>query len=242
MEAATTDCHQLTQSGRAKSLCLLLVSVLFVLLQTPPGLAQSNPELALEITVPDSMMPRILVGGRHGVGSGLIRRASLMITDPNAAGGFTAIDVTTIPEGNAIRVTLSVMYSEVNVQDLLRRDYKPGGSYLIREGETARASELSQFGIEPFEMKVISAAPIVLKPGEGPRIVNNTTALKVERLEKHLNSYSIWLKNVSNKDIVAYGIVNGRSVLTDSRVKITGRPAIAAGATSLEKDMSTSGR
>src|SRR5262249_41842945 len=180
MEATIMGCHRLTQSGTAKLVCPLLVSVLFVLLQMPPVFAQSNPELALEISVPDAMMPRIPVGGRHGGGgSTLILRKSLMITDPNAAGGFTAIDVKAAPEGNAIRVTLSVIYNDVNVQEWWKnKDEKSGGSYLIREGETARASELSQFAIEPFEMKVISAAPVVLKPGEGPRMVNNTTALK----------------------------------------------------------------
>jgi hypothetical protein len=233
--------NRLTQSKTAKSRCLLLVSILLLVLMQPAALlGQSKPELALEITVPDAMMPKIRVGGRQGAGGGLIRRASLMITDPNAAGGFTAIDVHTVPEGNAIRITLSVIYNDVNLQEWWKnKDEKPGGSYLIREGETARATELSQFGIEPFEMKVISAAPAVLKPGEGPRILNNTTALKVERLEKRLDSYSIWLKNISSKDIIVYSVSSGNLGHVSSSIRF-GRPAIAPGATSPEVYMSAS--
>lgn len=116
---------------------------------------------------------------------------------------------------------------------------KPGGSYLIREGETARASGLVEFGIEPIEIKVISALPIVLKPGKGPRIVNQTTALKVERLEKHLDSYSIWLKNISNKDIVVYSVFSGTTGVTSGSVE-TMAAVIPAGAKSEQVYLSTS--
>ena len=148
------DCNRLSQTKRAKSLSRLLVCVLLVVLaQTPPLLGQSKPELVLEITVSDATSPKIRLGGRYGSGGGasLVLRKSLSITDPNAANGFTAIDVNAMPEGNAIRVTLSVIYNDVNVQEWWRnKDEKPGGSYLIREGEASVASELTKFGIEPF--------------------------------------------------------------------------------------------
>jgi hypothetical protein len=231
------DCNRLTQTKRTKSISRLLVCVLLlVLAETPPLLGQSKPELVLEITVPDATRAKIRLGGRYGSGGGanLVLRKSLSITDPNAASGFTAIDVNAVPEGNAIRVTLSVIYNDVNVQEWWKnKDEKPGGSYLIREGEASVASELTTFGIEPFEMKVISAAPVLLKPGEGPRIINNTTALQIGGLVKHLDSYSLRLKNVSNKDIIVYSVASGNSGQTFSGIGGV-RPVIAAGAISQE--------
>lgn len=239
------NCHLLTPSERGKSRCLFFPGVFVLLLiLTPKAFGQQRAQLGLEIIVPDAMRPRILLGGRHwGGGATLILRRSVVITDSNAAGGFTAIDVNAVPEGTAIRVNLSVIYNDVNVQEWWKnKEEKSGGSYLIREGETARASELSQFGIEPFEMKAISAAPVVLKPGEGPRIINNTSALKIERLEKYLDSYSLWLKNISNKDIILYSVASGNSGRTSSTISTasTARPLIAAGATSEEVYLSTS--
>lgn len=223
-----------------KSLCLpISVLLLLVFELTTTVFGQSNPQLGLEISFPEAKRPKILLGGRYGSGgAALIPRNSLMITDQSAAGGLTAIDVNAVPEGNAIRVTLSIIYNDINVQEWWKdKNEKPGGSYLIREGETAVASKLVEFGLEPIEFKVVSAAPIVFKAGEGPRIVNNTTALKVERLEKHLNSYSIWLKNISSKDIVAYSIVSGTSGLTSSGNGMT--PLMATGATSQEQHLAT---
>jgi hypothetical protein len=236
------DCELFAQHGRTKSPCpLICVFFLLVLVLTPSVFGQLNPELGLEITVPDAMTPKILLGGRQGYGgTTLIRRNSLTITNANAAAGFTAIDVQALPEGNAIRVTLSIIYNDINVQEWWKdKNQKAGGSYLIRAGEMVLASGLVEFGIEPFEMKVVNTAPIVFKPGEGPRIVNNTTALKIERLEKHLNSYSIQLKNVSDKDIIVYSIVSGNSGMTSSSIGMTD-PAIAAGETSRGAYLSTS--
>jgi len=206
-----------------------------VFLLTAAAFGQVFPELGLEISLPDSKTPRFLLGGRRGNGGAtLIRRNSLSITNPSSAGGFTAIDVRAVPEGDGIRVTLSVIYNDISVQEWWKdKNERPGGSYLIHAGQTALASDLAEFGIEPFEMKVVSAAPVVLKSGEGPRITNNTTALKVERLEKHLTSYSIWLKNISNKDIIVYSVVSGNTGLTSSNIG-SREPAIAAGETSEE--------
>ena len=78
---------------------------------------------------------------------------------------------------------------------------KIGESYLIREGETIRVSELETIGIEPLEIKAVDARPVVLKPGEGPRITN-TASLEVEKLERHFGFYLLWLKNKSDKNIV----------------------------------------
>src|SRR5204862_144328 len=93
---------------------------------------------------------------------------------------------------------------------------KAAGSYMVREGGAAvRASELEGFGIEPFEMKVMDARPIVLKPGEGPPVTNGS-GLQIEKIEKHFNTYQVWLKNKSAKGIVTYKMSYGNGSTTES--------------------------
>ncbi|MEK6321156.1 MAG: hypothetical protein AABN33_05675 [Acidobacteriota bacterium] len=139
-----------------------------------------------------------------------------------------------------MKVSLSLIYNDLSNQEWWKeKQEKLAGSYLIHEGETARSTGLAEFGIEPFEMKVISAKPISFKPGEGPRIINNTTALEVARLEKHLDFYSIWLKNTSSKNVVAYTVYSGNSGSSTSG-RGTVLPVIAAGATTHETHMAVS--
>jgi len=189
-------------------------------------------ELGLEIGVPRESMRHIRFAvSNGGRSSTLIHRRSLSISDPQAAGDFTAIDVSAEGDGDTIRVRLSVIYNDLSNQEWWKdKKEKIAGSYVVREGEPVWPTELAQFGIEPFEMKVISAGPIVFKPGEGPRIINNSTALEVARLEKHLDFYLISLKNISSKNVVAYTIsTGGGGVITSSEGR--GDPVIAAGAT-----------
>lgn len=216
------------------------IPVLLILMASIAGSGRQQEkvqrsELGLEISLPDSRRPRLrLVGPRGGGGMTLILRESLKINDPRAAGDFTALDVRSAVEGEAMRVNLYVIYNDVSMQEWWKdKKEKAAGSYLIREGEPVWPTELAQFGIEPFEMKLISAGPIVFKPGEGPRIINNTTALEVARLEKHLDSYLIALKNISSKNVVAYTILTGSSGVSSSNGG-RGNPVIAAGAITRE--------
>lgn len=225
------------------SVLITLIPVLLIVTSPSANFARQQEniqrsEFGLEIGLPDSRKPLLrLAGLRGGGGMTLIRRESLKITDPNAAGDFTAVDVRAVVEGDAMRVTLSLIYNDVSIQEWWKdKKEKPAGSYLIHEGETARPTELAEFGIEPFEMKVIGTKAIAFKPGEGPRIINNTTALEVEKLEKHLDSYSIWLKNTSSKDVVAYTVLSGGASTTGIG---TVGPALAAGATSHETHVSS---
>lgn len=175
---------------------------------TANGFVQSSlspVELGLEITLPGDSKPfvRFAFGG-----AALIPRNRLKVHDPGEAGEFTAIDLRADRDADGMKVTLEVVYNDISKQEWWKdKKQKFVGSYLIRAGETVRASELNQFGIEPFEMKTIDARPVVLKPGEGPPIIN-AASLEVCRIEKHLDSYRIWLKNKSDKNIVSYTVSN----------------------------------
>lgn len=214
-------------------LILLIGSVNFALAASSQERRFPQPDLALEIILPNSSRSPLKLTVR---GMTLIRRQHLIVNDPKLAADFTAVDVWADGEGNAIRVRLSIIYNDLSNQEWWKdKKEKVAGSLLIREGESARLTELAQFGIEPFEMRAINARPVVVQPGEGPRIVNNTKSLEVVRLEKSLDGYQIWLKNNSSKNVVAYTISTGNRGLSAAGVGYGNiRPVIAAGATSDE--------
>lgn len=226
------------------SLCVFSIGISLVFAPFTPakglglqGEMRSRSGIGLEIHTSGESTPIRLGSPDGGRGMTLILRRSLRITDPNAAGEFTALDVRTEAEGDAIKVTLSIIYNDLSNQEW-RKDKKEkfAGSYLIREGEIVRPVELAQFGIEPFEIKAIDARPAKLKPGEGPRITNSPS-LRVDRIEKHMDNYVVWLKNISEKNIVSYTVSSGGgSVQTGAGY--TNTPVLVPGATSTETRLS----
>lgn len=217
--------------------CLAITLVALTISMTSRGYAQTriqSSDLGLEISLPGDSKPltRLPTGGAT-----LISRNRLKVNDPNEAGEFTAIDVHAERYADGMKVTLIVIYNDLSNQEWWKdKKEKLVGSYLIRAGETVLASELNKLGIEPFEMKTRAAEVVVLKPGEGPRIINNTTALEVARLERHLDYYLISLKNISSKDVVAYTISTGRTGQSASNGG-RGIPVIAAGAATRESPL-----
>jgi len=171
----------------------------------------------------------------------------LKINDPRAAGDLTALHVQCEAEGEDIRVSVSIIYNDISDHEWWKdKKEKVAGSYLIRVGESVRPAELEQFGIEPIEVKVLDARPVVLKPGEGPRITN-AASLEVERLERQFDSYRVWLKNKSLKNIVAFTVSSGGGSIRSSSERYTrSGTLLATGATSNEihlsgPDVETSG-
>lgn len=223
---------------------VLLAGIPILLILSVSGSAQgklAQQDLMVEVVLPGDTRPaeRVFVWNiLHGT---YIPRQILKINDPAAAGEFSALYLRTDVEGNAIRLTLSIVYPDPSNQvdkDFSNRErgnagiQKVVGSFLMREGESLRLAELDRFGIEAFEVKAISSKTVVFKPGEGPRIVNNTTALEVSRLEKDLRNYELWLKNISGKNVVAYTISAGNtSVSAQAEWFGDTRAAIPAGAT-----------
>lgn len=227
--------HSFSRFWRGVSLSILLAGIPILLALSISGRTQekiSQHDLMLEVVLPgDTNSSGGVLVWSGSPGTGIPRRA-IRINDPTAAGEFTALHFRFETEGNAIRVTLSIVYDDSQNPQQGNSDRKVIGSYLIREGESLRPAELDRFGIEPLELRAISSRPVLFKPGEGPRIVNNTTALEVARLEKHLRTYQVWLKNGSGKNVVAYTISSGRtSVGTEGAWFGDKRAAISAGAT-----------
>jgi hypothetical protein len=107
------------------------------------------------------------------------------------------------------------------------------GTYLIRETEKISVDDLKQFGIEPFQIKLVRVnpnipplPPVILKGVESIVVVNSMAK------ETTLPSYRIMLRNQSNKNIVGLGVdvvVNGKVQITFKPRGIGGQPLIAAG-------------
>ena len=139
-----------------------------------------------------------------------------------------AVRVISRVEGEAVRVTVSILSGSKAFEN-----EQPVGNYLIRETEKIRVEELKQFGIEPFEIKVIrvnanvpAVPPVILRGVESVAVINSMPK------ETTLPSYRIILRNQSNKNIVALAA----NVLTEGKVGmaavprgIDGQPLIPVG-------------
>src|SRR4030095_2820205 len=138
-------------------------------------------------------------------------------------------------EDDGMRVIVSLIYNDLSDREWWQhKNEKIVGSYSIRSGESIRPTELNEFGIEPFEMKGVDARPVLLKPGEGPQI-RNSSALEVQKLERNFDFYRVWLKNISGKNIVAYHISTGKSLIEVGGEDYGSRGSVLeAGATSME--------
>jgi hypothetical protein len=131
-------------------------------------------------------------------------------------------------EGNAVRVTVSTLSGAKALEN-----EQQVGTYLIRETEKISVDELRQFGIEPFEIKLIRVnpnvplvPPVILKGVEAVMVINAMPK------ETTLPSYRIILRNQSNKNIVALGVdvvAGGRVQLTSTPRGIDGQPLIPTG-------------
>src|SRR6266849_6235175 len=163
------------------SLALLSTGISLLLTLNAPAKGSSRQqdspprsEIGLEIRLADASTPPIRLAGPRSGGMAQIFRRSLKITDPMTAGAFTLLLVQAEVEGDGIRVSLSLIYNDLSDHEWWKHKKETiAGSYLIRAGESIRPAELDQFGVEPFEMKAVDARPVVLKPGEGPRITNS---------------------------------------------------------------------
>jgi hypothetical protein len=193
----------------------------------------SNPtRLALEVTYYPGRQPAYeTVPGPDAKPSGAWFGMFARIASwqrPADAPPAEAVRVVSRVEGDAVRVTVSILSGSKAFEN-----EQPVGTYLIRETEKIKIAELKQFGIEPFEVKLIRVnanvppvPPVILKGVESVVVINSMAK------ETTLPSYRIILRNQSNKNIVALGVqvVAAGSIQVTSKPRgIDGQPLIPAG-------------
>lgn len=138
-----------------------------------------------------------------------------------------AVNILSRVEGDAVRVTVSVFVG-VRFQD----KEVPVATYLVRENEKIKTSALTEFGVEPFEIKVSRVSPV---SADIPQVVNKTESVAVLNIlanNSTVPSYKLELRNLSNKNIIALGInmiVNNRQRRIAMPRGRAGRPLIEAG-------------
>jgi hypothetical protein len=111
------------------------------------------------------------------------------------------------------------------------------GTYVIRPSEPTTLSELTRFGLEPWEVTLVSAKA----PGSSvPTVSNKTSSLVVDNVDENRAGYKVFLRNTSQVAVAGVAVLvvgsNGVCDLNDFR-GFQG-PAIAPSETSeLEIDV-----
>jgi hypothetical protein len=113
-----------------------------------------------------------------------------------------------IGEGG-VRVWVSVFLGEIHTQE------KAVTSYILTYGEKVTVRELTDFGVVPFEIKVVGLPPMI---GEAPKFVSNARAIELVVMEpifSTLPSYKLVVRNLSAKTVSALHV----QTLQDGRMR-----------------------
>ncbi|HTV55529.1 MAG TPA: hypothetical protein VMI06_11520 [Terriglobia bacterium] len=103
--------------------------------------------------------------------------------------------------GAAVRVRVSL------IVDLSASSFGSGkkllvGDYTVQRGESITVSHLSQFGLQPVNMKIITANPPGASP---PEIFNESSSTTVEKISQNRAEYRLFLRN--NSELVVHATV-----------------------------------
>jgi hypothetical protein len=140
-----------------------------------------------------------------------------------------AINILSRLEGDSVRIEVSVL-SGKEFPD----KETPVATYRVHVNEKISARELTRFGAEPIEIKVVRVDPLLINP---PAIVNKTDSIAVFDVKVNtstLPTYTLTVRNLSGKSVDALGIkvmVDGRARNSSLRRGKQGQHLIEAGAT-----------
>lgn len=141
-----------------------------------------------------------------------------------------AVNISARMEGEQVRVIVSVHLGKKFFE---RQD--PVGSYLLRENERVVVTELTAFGVEPFEIGVIRVAP---KSVALPGVRSQARSIKVINVQPvdsaTFPTYKLTLLNTSAKNVSALFVetfVDGRRRTSSMPHNTDDATLIAAGAT-----------
>jgi hypothetical protein len=150
-------------------------------------------------------------------------------TAPAGSLQVNAVNFRPTLDGGAVRVAVSVLMG------IRLEEEKEIAVYTLREGEKIRVQELTQFGVEPFGVKLVRVAP---SDTNLPTVISNAKSIELVNLQANLStlpSYRLALRNVSSKNVSAIGlkVMQGNRTLIDSMPQgKEGEPLILAGGVS----------
>src|SRR5262245_21805713 len=149
-------------------------------------------------------------------------------TPPPGSLPVSAVNIRTRLEGDAVRIAVSVFLGE-----RFNEEEKPVSTHLIHENEKITISELTRFGVEPFEVKVLRVTHSLTIY---PRVTSQAGSIAVVGIEPKnstLPSYKVSLQNLYGQSVMALGVevlVNGQKRLISMPQGKEGKPLIAPGA------------
>lgn len=113
-----------------------------------------------------------------------------------------AVNVASRPEGDGVRINVSVHVGE---RDHFDRQLDVA-TLLARAGETVVVGELRSFGVAPIRIKVLPLSPAAVAAPSVESAAPSVAVLGVERTREAFPSYAIRVRNLSGKDIAALDV------------------------------------
>lgn len=187
--------------------------------------APQPTRLALEVTFYPGRTPGYQAIKREGAWYGLFARIDALHTPRNAA--FRAVHVASYLEQDTVHVIISLLSGEKGPENKLQV-----AEYVIRETQKITVEELRQFGIHPFEIKLVRLAPtlgpvpsVVLKDIQSLLVVNSVA------VDSTLPSFQIFLLNQSDKDVaaLAVNVTSTKREMSSLPRGVEGKPLIETG-------------
>lgn len=195
------------------------------------GFAQKNSSggLALEITFYKGKPPAFQTIAESSA-SAKWAWYSLFERTPDfqpSAGTLTVRAVKFVPylEKDAVKINVSVLTGQK-----FHDNEKVVGVYTARENERIVIKDLTNFGVEPFEIAVVRVAPSATVL---PSVINKTNSLQVTGVEPNfstLPTFKLRLLNTSDKAVSAFAF----ETLVNNQKKLSGMPQSERGAVLIE--------
>ena len=191
--------------------------------------AQETPvqptRLALEVTFYPGRAPGYQAIKKEGGWYGLFARIDSQNTPPNAA--FRAVHIASYIDRDTVHVIISLLSGEKGPENKLQV-----AEYVIHETQKITVEELRQFGIHPFEIKLVRLAPTL---GPVPSVVlkdiQSLLVVKSIAIDSTLPSFQISLLNQSDKAVVALAVnvTSTKREMSSLPRGVEGQPLIEAG-------------
>lgn len=192
--------------------------------------AAAPTQLAVEIRFYPGLPPAHLTVDRsrkRGIWFGRFPRVP-GYTPPTNSLPLTAVNVNALEAEEGVRIWLSVYLGKIHEEE------KQINSYLLREGESITANELTSVGVVPFEFKVVRLAASI---GEMPGFKSEAPSIELVSMQPNfstLPTVRFAVRNVSSKPVHALEVAtfqDGRRALVTMPQGVEGQALIAPSGT-----------
>ncbi|MBD0370422.1 MAG: hypothetical protein ICV60_06270 [Pyrinomonadaceae bacterium] len=138
-----------------------------------------------------------------------------------------AVNISSMMEGSAVRVIVSV-----DLGKKFFEKHKDVGSYLLQENERLKIYDMTEYGLEPFE---VAAVRVEKKSASVPAVTSHAPSVEVrdvQAIDATFPMFRLTLRNTSAKNISALFmevIAQGRLRVSIMPHNLDAKPLIAAG-------------